>query len=349
MAQFNLARIRYNWKNVWLPGATYIKDDIVREGGNVYICMVGHISDQTSFSTDLNAVPGKWLKNAEGYAWRGNWDVNTRFKVGDLFKYNGVVYRVLEEHVSDQLASNGISEDLGKLIGYAKTPNCRIDWTNSTLYKVDDVVKYGGFLYQCLAEHTSSTTVAGLEQDSDKWDIVSRSDDWKLDWTVSSRYKKDDIVRYGGLMYRCNTGHTSASTTILGLEQDLAKWDVIWEGIVYKGEWQSNLDSSGIRYRIGDIVKYGPTLWKCKTYHSSLTDFDEAKFDIWMPGLGYEAVWNNAAVYQPGDIVIYGGYTYVSMTNNTSSHPSVTGVYYEGESLQGLYDWELMITGFLNL
>ena len=346
MAQFNLARIRYNWKNVWLPGATYIKDDIVREGGNVYICMVGHVSDQTSFSTDLNAVPGKWLKNAEGYAWRGNWDVNTRFKIGDLFKYNGVVYRVLEEHVSDQLASNGISNDQGKLIGYAKTPNWRIDWTNSTLYKVDDVVKYGGFLYQCLAEHTSSTTVAGLEQDSDKWDIVSRSDDWKLDWTVSSRYKKDDIVRYGGLMYRCNTGHTSASTTILGLEQDVAKWDVIWEGIVYKGEWQSNLDSSGIRYKIGDIVKYGPTLWKCKTYHSSLASFDEAKFDIWMPGLGYEAVWNNAGVYQPGDIVIYGGYTYVSMTNNTGSPPSVTGVFYEGESLQGLYDWELMITGY---
>ena len=36
MAQFNLARIRYNWKNVWLPGATYIKDDIVRNGGNTY-------------------------------------------------------------------------------------------------------------------------------------------------------------------------------------------------------------------------------------------------------------------------------------------------------------------------
>ena len=28
--QFNIARIRYTWKNVWLKGATYIKDDIVR-------------------------------------------------------------------------------------------------------------------------------------------------------------------------------------------------------------------------------------------------------------------------------------------------------------------------------
>ena len=34
------------------------------------------------------------------------------------------------------------------------------------------------------------------------------------------------------------------------------------------------------------------------------------------------------------------------MTNNTASPPSVTGVFYEGESLQGLYDWELMITGY---
>ena len=346
MAQFNLARIRYNWKNVWLPGATYIKDDIVRNGGNTYICMVGHVSDQTSFKTDLTATPGKWLLNAEGYAWKNNWQVNVRYAVNDLFKYNGVIYRVLEEHLSNSNATTGISADLGKLQAYAKTPNWRIDWTPATRYRVDDLVKYGGILYQCLEEHTSSTTVAGLEQDQSRWDIVARSDDWKSNWTVSTRYVKDDLVRYGATLYRCNTGHTSATTTILGLEQDSAKWDTVLEGIVYKGEWQGNLDSSGIRYKVGDIVKYGPTLWKCKTAHSSLASFDEAKFDIWCPGLGYEAVWNSAAVYQPGDIVIYGGYTYVSMTNNTSSPPSVTGVFYEGESLQGLYDWELMITGY---
>ena len=50
-------------------------------------------------------------------------------------------------------------------------------------------------LYQCLEEHTSSTTVAGLEQDQARWDIVARSDDWKSNWTVSTRYVKDDFVR----------------------------------------------------------------------------------------------------------------------------------------------------------
>ena len=65
-----------------------------------------------------------------------------------------------------------------------------------------------------------------------------------------------------------------------------------------------------------------------------------------MPGMGFESVWDQATKYQPGDIVQYGGYTYTSMTNNTNSKPSVTGVFYDGESLQGTYDWELLTTGY---
>ena len=344
--QFNIARIRYTWKNVWLKGATYIKDDIVRHGGNVYICMVGHVSDQTSFATDLNATPGKWLKNTEGFQWRGDWVVETRYVPNDLIKYNGVIYKVLQEHVSASTTALGISNDTDKLQPYAKTPNWRVEWAPATRYRIDDVVKYGGYVYQCLTEHTSATTVAGLENDQSKWDLVVKTDDWKIDWSITTKYKVNDFVRYGARLYRCNTGHTSAATTILGLEQDQAKWDVILDGICYKGEWQGNLDSSGIKYKVGDIVMYGPTLWRCKTAHQSLASFDEAKFDIWCPGLGYEAVWNNAATYQPGDIVVYGGYTYVAMKNNTGSPPSVTGVFYEGESLQGQYDWELMLTGY---
>ena len=100
MAEFNLARIRYTWKNVWLAGATYIKDDIVRHGGNTYVCMEGHLSDQTSFTTDLGYATPKWLLMGDGYQWKGNWAVETRYRVNDLFKYNATIYRVTEEHVS---------------------------------------------------------------------------------------------------------------------------------------------------------------------------------------------------------------------------------------------------------
>ena len=63
-------------------------------------CMVGHVSDPTSFATDSNATPGKWLKNTEGFQWRGDWVVETRYVPNDLIKYNGVIYKVLQEHVS---------------------------------------------------------------------------------------------------------------------------------------------------------------------------------------------------------------------------------------------------------
>ena len=111
MAEFNLARIRYTWKNVWLAGATYIKDDIVRHGGNNYVCMEGHLSDQTSFETDITAATPKWLLMGDGYQWRGNWSVETRYRINDLVKYNGIVYRVIDEHLSATTQAEGISED----------------------------------------------------------------------------------------------------------------------------------------------------------------------------------------------------------------------------------------------
>ena len=41
---------------------------------------------------------------------------------------------------------------------------------------------------------------------------------WRNVWTATTRYKKGDVVRYGGQVYICNTGPTAAATDALGLE-----------------------------------------------------------------------------------------------------------------------------------
>ena len=344
MAEFNIARIRYTWRNYWTGATVYVKDDVIRVGGNTYICMIGHTSDAADFSTDLNYTPKSyWLLHTEGYTWRGDWLATTRYVKNDLVKYGSVIYRVLTEHVS---GATSIAGDEAKLISYYKTPNWRKEWIPLTTYTIDDVIRYGGYVYQCLEEHTSSTTLGGLEVDQAKWKIKWRGDSWEKDWTISTRYIRDDMVRYGGIVYRCLEGHSSAGSYVLGLENDQAKWEIVIDGVDYKGTWQSSDDSSGTRYKVGDIVKYGPTQWRCKAGHTSTNIFLESSFDIWMPGLGFESDWDSSITYQPGDIVQYGGYTYTSMTNNIGSPPSVTGVFYDGESLQGLYDWELLTTGW---
>ena len=231
MAEFNIARIRYTWKDTWTTSTSYVKDDIIRVDGNTYLCMIGHTSDADSFTTDLEYSPkARWLLHTEGYEWKGDWLVTTRYVKNDLFKYNGVIYRVLTEHVSGQTTIVG---DEAKLIAYAKTPNWRNEWIPLTIYKIDDIIRYSGYVYQCLAEHTSSTTIGGLEVDQAKWLIVFRGDSWDADWNINTRYKKDDVIRYGGIVYRTTIGHTSAATFTLGLESNQANWEKVIDGVDY--------------------------------------------------------------------------------------------------------------------
>jgi Carbohydrate binding domain. len=63
---------------------------------------------------------------------------------------------------------------------------------------------------------------------------------------------------------------------------------------------------------------------------------DQIRWEIWVPGLEYEEIWTADAEYNKGDIVVYGGYAYTALTNNTDSIPSVNGL------LQDTGDWELL-------
>ena len=44
MAEFLLGRIKFVWKNDWSSSVAYVKDDVVRYGGKVYICTTAHLS-----------------------------------------------------------------------------------------------------------------------------------------------------------------------------------------------------------------------------------------------------------------------------------------------------------------
>ena len=86
MAEFNLGRIRFVWKNTWTSGTVYYKDDVVRYGGKTYICQVNHTAN-ASFDVDLNFVPSKWNVMSSGQDWRSDWTTGTVYKIGDIVKY----------------------------------------------------------------------------------------------------------------------------------------------------------------------------------------------------------------------------------------------------------------------
>ena len=340
MAEFKLGRIRFIWKDEWSENTTYYKDDVVRYGGRTFMCVVGHIA-QTDFMLDLNDSTPKWQQFADGQTWRGDWATGTVYKINDIVKYGGQLYIANTGHISDSSAIGGLESNLGDdstsaywdLFGEGF--DYKGDWAISTRYKVNDIVKYGAKLYICTTYHSSTAVLAnGLELDQNKWDTFSDGFDWKTDWAVNTRYKVNDLVKYGGQVYSCNTGHTSAATNTLGLEADQAKWDYFHKGIEYLGDW-----TSATRYKVNDVVKDSGTIWICTTYHTSsvsenLTP-DEANWSVFIPGLEFEDTWGPYSEYQVGDIVTYGGYTYVAKTNNSEKKPA-----------ESPNDWDVFITGF---
>ena len=343
MAEFNIERIRFRWKDIWAISTPYIKDDIVIYQGKSFVCLIGHTSSgevSGGFYTDLEHASPKWELQLDGFVWRGDWVNQTYYSTGEMVKWEGYIYRCITAHTSNVVTSQGVHTDYSKWTIVASGDKWQNAWQQNFFYDLGDVAIYNGITYRCIAKHNSAATFAlGLEDDQASWEIVTRSDNWRTDWTVSTRYVLEDVVKYNGTVYRCTTHHESAATPALGLEADQSKWEQVIDGIEYRSTW-----AAGIRYIKNDLVKYGETVWKCTTGHTSETLFrtDQASsyWTAWLPGFGYELVWSEAIEYQRGDIVLYGGYVYTCLENNLNSVPSVNGI------VQNTGNWELLKQGY---
>ena len=340
MAEFQLNRIRFTWKGPWVSGTDYVIDDMVEYEGKTYVALRVHTA--ATFSNDIEGADvspasPKWELQTDGTVWKGNWSTSTTYSEGAIVKYGSGIYQCIEEHVSSATFSSGndgLIADITKwkVVAVSDT-DWKYNWSTNTLYRRNDIVRYNGRVYKALEQHISAATNAlGLEANQANWSILSDGDSWRGDWGIGTRYRTNDIVKYGGIVYRCTIGHLSADNTSIGLEQDQAKWEVLVDGTDYRYDWMS-----GIRYRVNDTVKRGPSVLKCITAHTASETFadDAANWEVYLPGEEYEGTWEDGTRYQPGDVVRYGGYTYKSLTYNVSTVPSTN-----------TSDWDLNIVAY---
>ena len=333
MADFLLDRIRFKWQAGWTTGTDYINDDIVYYRGRVYVCVAAHTA-----GADIRDDFSKWELMLQGQEWRGNWQTETVYGIGNIVKYNGYIYICTENHTSVILANLGLPNDIANWSLLATTYDWKNTWSTDFDYNLGDVVRYNGTVYICTEQHTSSLlTSFGLEDDQSSWTTVVTSDNWTADWNTSTRYISGDVVKYGAIAYRCIEAHTSAETATLGLEEDQEKWETILNGIEYKLDWVS-----GNRYKLNDVVKIDTSLYICIEEHTADDAFNEDldHWQVWLPGIGYEEQWDNLTQYDVGDIVLYGGYTYIARRRNSSSPPSSDG--FDPD----LGNWQLLTTGY---
>ena len=357
MAEFKLSRFKYTWHGEWTPGARYNPDYVVSYGGKVYVSLETHNSN-ADFYADLDyynndspplLVP-KWELISDGVSWLGDWTNSTYFKRGDTVKYGGVVYLCVIGHTSSPaviydglgnvLSSPGLAafaSDTANWTVQVSSQDWKIDWAVNTYYKINDIVRYGGIVYRCVDSHLSAADLAGgLEVSQAQWVVVSLSDDWRGDWNIDTRFKVNDVVKYGGNVYKCQLAHTSASSATNGLPADQAKWASLHVGVEYKGAW-----TAAQIYKLNDVVKYGSYLYVAISFHTSGLDFDSVYWSVYCPGQEYDVVWTTITAYQAGDIVSYGGNLYVAIESNAGQNPSTNltawELLFENSRIRG--DW----------
>jgi hypothetical protein len=194
-------------------------------------------------------------------------------------------------------------------------------WTTGNTYVVDDVVSNGGQSYVCVKNHAASALfVTDLDNNPTYWNLVSGGTQWTGDWATDTYYNIGDQVKYGGTVYVATVAHTSAATTLLGLEADQAKWDAFAQSLSWQQEWTVNT-----RYRVSDFISYGGITYVCNTAHVSAAtladglEVDIAKWDEFNQGIVYLSDWTGSVRYRINDVVKYGASTWICTTAHTST------------------------------
>lgn len=339
MAEFKISRIRYTWRNTWAAATVYNRDDVIRYGGSTWVCQRQHTASTFAADQSYLANPGDsaptpaWLKMTDGYAWRGSWTTSTLYNPGDIALYGGVIYLCVTSHTSVSTFDASI---LNWAV-YLSADNWRTSWLPNTRYGIGDVVKYNGVIYRCIVGHTSSTTVLGLEignndneddSTAELWQVVHEGIEYVGEWAASTRYRVNDLVKYGGSILRCTVGHVAVS--------NITNENFITEfpGFNFYQDWNNS-----VYYAIGDVVRYGGYLYTANTnnYQRNPAADTTTQWTLLSKAINFVGTWSSSNNYKTGDLVRRGGNLYVA-TGDTIN---------DGSSLDYLDagDWELVTVG----
>jgi hypothetical protein len=156
---------------------------------------------------------------------------------------------------------------------------------------------------------------------------------WKGEWQTGTAYLRDDVVRYGGTSYVCKAGHTGQSNFYA--DRDLGSWEIMAGGFEWESEW-----TGGTYYKVGNVVRYGVTVYLCITGHTAdPTTFenDGANWEILVAGLNWRDSWGAGIQYQANELVVQSDRLYIALRDNIGADPDTSAL-----------DWR-RLTGSLGL
>ncbi len=346
MAEFKISRFRYTWKNEWAADSTtYNKDDVVLYQGKAWVCIRQHTAS-TFYQDQAYVPPGEtlvspaWVKMTDGRKYLGAWQPNEIYDAGVLVNVGANVYLCVTSHT----AGGNFSTTISNWEIFATGSKFRSAWTAATKFRVGDVVVYGGNTYQCILEHDSASSAVGIiagnnnnDDDStlETWTYVLENDKFIGSYAEGTRYRLNELVKYGGSILRCIQEHTAAAGATSTI--DNTKFETYLQGYNFTGE-----HASATNYAIGDVVRYGGFIYRSLVNHTSgppgFSDTYPQGNPNWAKiaeAINFLGVYDPVGTYKNGDIVLKGG----------SIWKCVTDVEPDGSTLMYLdtSNWELVL------
>ena len=278
------------------------------------------------------------------YTWKGTWGQSVTYQRDDVVSFGGSSYVCLVGHTA---ASNFYDDLYFIALGdTAPTPRWvkmtdgfffRGDWqSGGTAYGLGDVVEAGGKLYLCTVQHSSDSTA--FRNDASNWTTFASTEGWANNWAPATNYEVGDLVRWGGIVYKCKSAHLSTSNSE-GLYGQIAFWDNYIISVEWVDFWRPS-----ILYKTNDLVRYQGTLHRCTDPHTSTATFDPTKFTVELLGSEYESTWSEDSYYGIGSVVQYGGYLYranFSHAGSDSAHTPFNSIY----QAEGNPAWSILSKG----
>jgi hypothetical protein len=250
----------------------------------------------------------------DGVLWRGNWASSVYYNKGDLVFYSGVVYITVESHSSTSI----FDADISNWAEFNSLTEWNLSWQPSTRYGIGDLVKYNGIVYKCIQGHTSGSTVSsGLEPDQNKWTVYFNGIEYRGDWVNNARYRVNDLVKFGGSLWRCTVGHLSGDDSSLNFASDF--WTLETPGEKFRGVWMDDT-----AYGVGDIVRYGGYLYVATRNDIGEVPSSGIGWNIVTKNYNFRGIWSRYNNYKTGDVTLDGGNLYIAIADSTGKNAPTT-------------------------
>ena len=259
------------------------------------------------------------------FNWRGAWVASTAYVIDDIVSFKANSYVCVINHTSASAETAWASTDLDisqpKWQLHVPSINLMGAWTSNTFYAKDDLISYGANQYRCVTNHTSpANETLFYSNNFSAWQVFLAGTTYKGDWVNGTWYKLNDIVRYGNTQYITDQAHTS------GIQFDLTKFSVYSTSIQFEDTY-----NPAIEYQPGDIVSFGGYNYIAETINTgkqpNIYNVDvltqgvvtsPKDWSILTTGFSVKGEYDDATIYVPGDVVNFGGDTFVKITTGAA-------------------------------